>query len=259
MGEGYLISERRACRVTRLNRGTFRYRSHKNPCTALQMRIREIARARVRYEYRKIRVLLNQEGWQVFAVAISWGWMNTNPASGIELPPRERRRESRELALGEIAHLCGAFEEPMRTIFMLGLLTGMRIGENLALRVEDVDLLGGILQVRRDVCRGHVQDGPKTKRSERRVPSAAFLIAAIQAWMGKRPAGSGWLFPSDARTPYHERNLLRREVWPVCDRLEVPSFGWHSCRLSFTTYGGNSGVPMPVLQSVLAIQARRPR
>jgi integrase len=139
----------------------------------------------------------------------------------------------------------------MRTIFMLGLLTGMRIGENLALRVEDVDLLGGILQVRRDVCRGHVQDGPKTNRSERRVPSAAFLIAAIQAWMGKRPAGSGWLFPSDARTPYHERNLLRREVWPVCDRLEVPRFGWHSCRLSFTTYGGNSGVPMPVLQSVL--------
>jgi putative transposase len=40
MCKGYLISERRGCRVTRLNRGTYRYRGHKNPWTALRMRIR---------------------------------------------------------------------------------------------------------------------------------------------------------------------------------------------------------------------------
>jgi hypothetical protein len=31
----------------------------------LRMRIREIAQSRVRHEYRKIRVLLNREGWDV--------------------------------------------------------------------------------------------------------------------------------------------------------------------------------------------------
>ncbi len=45
--DSYLVSERRACR------------------TELRMRIREIAQARVRYGYRKIRVLLNREGWDV--------------------------------------------------------------------------------------------------------------------------------------------------------------------------------------------------
>ena len=35
------------------------------PRTALRLRIREIAQTRVRYGYRKIRVLLNREGWQV--------------------------------------------------------------------------------------------------------------------------------------------------------------------------------------------------
>jgi len=59
----YRISERRACRVTRLHRGTYRYSSQKNPWTVLRMKIREIAQARVRYGYRKIRVLLNREGW----------------------------------------------------------------------------------------------------------------------------------------------------------------------------------------------------
>jgi putative transposase len=35
------------------------------PRTALRLRIREIAQTRVRYGYRKIRVLLNREGWKV--------------------------------------------------------------------------------------------------------------------------------------------------------------------------------------------------
>jgi hypothetical protein len=39
------------------------YRSCLDPRIELRMRIREIAQARVRYGYRKIRVLLNREGW----------------------------------------------------------------------------------------------------------------------------------------------------------------------------------------------------
>jgi len=61
----YLVSERRACRVLRMPRATYRYRSCLDPRTELRMRIREIAQARVRYGYRKIRLLLNREGWDV--------------------------------------------------------------------------------------------------------------------------------------------------------------------------------------------------
>ena len=61
----YLVSERHACRVLRVPRATYRYRSCLDPRTELRMRIREIAQARVRYGYRKIRVLLNREGWDV--------------------------------------------------------------------------------------------------------------------------------------------------------------------------------------------------
>lgn len=61
----FQVSERRACRVLCVPRATYRYRSCLDPRTELQMRIREIAQARVRYGYRKIRVLLNREGWDV--------------------------------------------------------------------------------------------------------------------------------------------------------------------------------------------------
>ena len=57
--------------------------------------------------------------------------------------------------------------------------------------------------------------------------------------------------PERSGEAYYERNLLRRKLWPVCDRLGIPRFGWHSLRHTFSTYGGNSGVPLPVLQYLL--------
>ncbi len=59
------VSLRHAWRVARLENSTFRYQSIREPRTALRLRIREIAQVWVRYGYRKIRVLLKREGWQV--------------------------------------------------------------------------------------------------------------------------------------------------------------------------------------------------
>lgn len=61
----YPISERRACRITRCARATYYYRSHPDPRTALRQRLREMAQPRVRYGYRKMRVVLNRDGWAV--------------------------------------------------------------------------------------------------------------------------------------------------------------------------------------------------
>jgi len=84
----YRVSERRACQVARLNRGTFRYHSHKDPRTELRMRIREIAQTRVRYGYRKIRVLLNREGWQVGKYLVERIYRE----EGLTLRQRRKRR-----------------------------------------------------------------------------------------------------------------------------------------------------------------------
>ena len=54
-----------ACRLIRQHRSTQRYRSTKDPQLALRARLREIARTRVRYGYRRMLVLFHREGWQV--------------------------------------------------------------------------------------------------------------------------------------------------------------------------------------------------
>jgi len=60
--EAYRVSERRSCAMVDLNRSTCRYVSVRQDDTLLRLRIREIARVRVRYGYKRIHTLLCREG-----------------------------------------------------------------------------------------------------------------------------------------------------------------------------------------------------
>ena len=63
------LSQRRACRLIPLWRGTMRYqvkagkRSQENE--QIRIRLRELADQRKRWGYRRLHVLLEREGWQV--------------------------------------------------------------------------------------------------------------------------------------------------------------------------------------------------
>jgi putative transposase len=57
------MSERRACSVIAVDRKTVRYRSKRPDEAALRARMRELAAERRRFGYRRLHVLLRQEGW----------------------------------------------------------------------------------------------------------------------------------------------------------------------------------------------------
>lgn len=61
----YKVSERRACSTLVFARSVVRYESLADPQTALRMRLRELAMARVGYGYRRLHILLWREGWRV--------------------------------------------------------------------------------------------------------------------------------------------------------------------------------------------------
>jgi putative transposase len=90
--ESYQVSERRACRVCGLDRGTCRYQSCLNART--ELRLRMDVTVRVRYGYRKIRVLLNREGWNVSRYLA----YRLYQEEGLALRPRHSRRRRADLA-----------------------------------------------------------------------------------------------------------------------------------------------------------------
>jgi len=187
---------------------------------------------------------------KILGTAGSWGWLQDNAAQGVKLPPMERVREARVLALAEITKLLESLREPVRTMFVVALGLGLRIGELLPLRLGDVDLGAGLLYVRRDYYRGHLQT-PKTARSERLFKLPCFVADTLKRYLSERVSNSDLLFPNGAGTIFDDRNLIRREVEPVCDRLGIPRFSWHALRHTFSTIAENNRVPVSVVQSLL--------
>jgi len=59
------VSERRSCVALGVERSTIRYRSTKTDQAPLRLRIRDLAKTRVRYGYFRIYILLRREGWMV--------------------------------------------------------------------------------------------------------------------------------------------------------------------------------------------------
>lgn len=59
------VSERRACRVLKIERSVHRYKSIREDQAFLVKRIKEIATVRVHYGYRRIHTLLQREGWKI--------------------------------------------------------------------------------------------------------------------------------------------------------------------------------------------------
>ena len=197
---------------------------------------------------------------KMYSTAQKWRWLTENPARWVEVGQRRIVRWQRALSVREVQLLALHLEEPARTVFILAVTTGLRIGEILGLQVADVDLDRCILKVQRSVSRGEV-DTTKTEGSTRQVPIPPMLMEVLSTHVntaGSIPAvpsdtaAEHWLFSSKAGTPLSDRNLINRQVYPVSKRLGIPHFSWHSCRHTFTTLGGNEGtIPTVVMKQLL--------
>ena len=88
----YRVSERHACGLVMLPRATHRYQSSREPLTELRLRMRELAQTRIRYGYRKIRVLLIREGWTVGKKLVYR--LYREEGLGLRMRPKRRRTVS---------------------------------------------------------------------------------------------------------------------------------------------------------------------
>src|SRR5207245_1136931 len=116
---------------------------------------------------------------KIFALAKQWGYSNgDNPAHSVRLPEKQPVREKHILQPGQIASLLGVLKEPLNTMVLLGVLTGLRIGEILALTWSHVGFAAGEIKVEQAYYRG-LLGTPKTKRSRRTVPLPQSLALAL--------------------------------------------------------------------------------
>jgi integrase len=129
-------------------------------------------------------------------------------------------------------------------------LTGLRVGELLALRWGNVDLNARLLRVIETVYDGHF-DKPKTKRGMRTIPIGAATVELLTALRPVALDVRALMFAKSDGTPLDRWNLLRKHLKPAAKKLGLSGVAWHLLRHSLATMREVVGTPIGTMQALL--------
>jgi integrase len=185
-------------------------------------------------------------------------WATSNPCEVIDLPAVRTSEEIRFLTTAEVDALAKAAVEGEhqaldRALYVVAAMTGLRQGELIALRWQDVDREARRIRVRRSHVLGEF-DTPKSRRSERSVPLSRRVASELDGWRLETRWGSpeDLVFAEPASGEVLRRGALMRRYRRALKAARIaPGHRFHDLRHTFGTAMAAAGVPMRTLQEWL--------
>ncbi len=196
--------------------------------------------------------------------------ISKNPCKAIVLP-KDEKKEVRFLSIEEQNRLIMASKNyRLGIVTQLAIWTGMRLGEVLGLKWEDINFNNRTLSVKRTINRLKnyegtsktkiVIDTPKTKKAIRTIPlsNVAFesLMAHKQAQDGEIDfAGSsyindGFIFANELGAPIEPRSY-QDTFKLIVDDAGLEDIHFHLLRHSFASNGINLGISPKIVSEIL--------
>ncbi len=174
---------------------------------------------------------------RVLGHAARRGHINGNPVQRLERDerPTARRRELPSLDRDAIGRLIASTPERYRTLIAVSVLTGIRQGEALGLRWQDIDLKEGLIRIRHQLDRHGNLVQPKTTAAKRDIPIPPSLTRRL-AVHREHAFGQGFAKPTDlvftSETGNHldHRNITRRGLAKALETAGLPHLRWHDLR-----------------------------
>jgi len=189
----------------------------------------------------------------ILSAARTWGY--TVPKVSIsELSlPQETVSRVRCYTFEQMQKIVHSADEPLATICFLLSVTGMRIGEALALRAEDLDFRRKQICVRCSTYAGQIGT-PKSKASIADLPMPAALETRLKTYLASkhyRQNSLGLLFVNRRGRPYSANKLREKKLRPLLLELGIPLAGFHAFRHAVASELIDSGAPITVVQAQL--------
>jgi integrase len=193
-------------------------------------------------------------------VAMRDGLIPTNAAALAEAPrvPETDRHFLGEKDAGDVGRFIDAIKgNRMEALYVLALALGLRQGELLGLRWQDIDLKGSRLSVRHALQRidgAYVLVEPKTKKSRRTIaPLPKVVIEALRAHRERQDRerdalGRRWLnledfvFTTTFGAPL-SGSVVTHDFQDLLKRVGLPRLRFHDLRHSAISLLGEQGVP----------------
>jgi integrase len=173
-------------------------------------------------------------------------------------------KESKALNPKQVATLLSkASGSRYEALYIVALHMGLRRGEILALRWDDLNLDAGTLSVKRSLDVDGTFKAPKNPASRRTLKLTVGALEALKAHRVRQNearlvAGAGWedhnlVFPNTIGKPMNAGNFYRRAFQPLLERagLANKGFTFHSLRHTFATTLADKGIHPAAAQKML--------
>lgn len=212
-----------------------------------------------------------------FMYAVNEGYIIKNPCIGVVIPGKKEEIQTEVEIFDDIslnAILSDSKDSMIKDLATICLSTGMRRGEGLGLKWEDIDEDNNEIHINRTVSTVTFIDKlenrsiktisqiPKTKGSIRNVPLSSSLtpifkhIKAKQA-ENKLKAGAsysknndGFIFLTETGELINDSNISR--AWKrLLTRCEVKYIKFHALRHTYATKQFEAGIPLKTVSSLL--------
>jgi integrase len=249
-------SVRDTVRSTTFERYEQNSRLHIKPALG-RLKLRKLTSAHVRGLYReKLDAGLSPRSVQYIHVTLhkalkqaeADGLLRRNIAGTVK-PPQVKKEEIRPLDARQVKDLFEAAKgDRLEALYVLAVATGLRQGELLGLKWDDVDLDAGTLQVRRTLTTakgGPMLCPPKTKGSSRSVKLPPTASEALRTHLERQlgeidRAGSLWrenglIFASEVGEPLDRRYITSHRFKPLLKRAGLQCFRFHDLRHTCAT------------------------
>jgi integrase len=202
--------------------------------------------------------------------AVKWGLVARNVCN-LVTPPRQERYEIQPLTLEQVQKLLVAVHgHKWEALYTLALATGMRRGELLGLKWQDINMQTGTLQVRRILTRVpapteekrhiYIEAEPKTQHSRRSVIIASFALEMLKQHLQQQIAIKArsaevwqehdYVFCTSLGTHLNPNHVVD-ELKKLLKKAELPNIRFHDLRHSAATMLLSIGVHPKVVQELL--------
>lgn len=192
----------------------------------------------------------------LYSHAQRWEWATHNPIRHVRQSAK-RSRIPTVLTPQQVKELLEKLVDLPKTAVLLGASTGLRVGEILGLKWEDVDFENLELRVTRDVVKQRIERC-KTEASRKPVMIDAAVAEILWAWRLRCAYNQAkdWVFASPAKKgkqPYWPSSIYRVYLKPVLeDDLKIKEpVGWHTLRHSLGTLMKANGEDVKTIQETL--------
>ena len=158
--------------------------------------------------------------------AVEWGMMKEIPKIKLlKVPPQkyDYLNETETLQLLQNA------EGQWYDLILLALQTGMRFGELIALRWEDINIVEKFLTVNKSIVR-KIEGSPKNNK-----PRTIPLTQSVSEMLYKRIRDSQYVFHDATGSPL-TYDVCRHALHVICLKASLRKINWHVLRHSFASH-----------------------